>query len=291
MSLLAGILRTTRPKQWVKNVLVLAAPGAAGVVDNRTVIVHSIVALVAFTMAASGTYLINDALDVNADRLHPTKRLRPIAAGVVPVNVALVLGLVFMVVAPIGGALLTRPALGVVIGIYVGMTLAYSSYLKHVPLVEMFIVAAGFLLRAIAGGAATNLPLSQWFLIVASFGSLFLVVGKRYADVTEFGADAASHRKALSAYPIGFLRQVRDVCVAVTLLAYCLFAFERAIGVAGPPWFQLSIAPVALGLLQYSLLLEQGQGGAPEEVLLHSRAIQLWGIVWLVLFGLGVANS
>ena len=291
MILLVGLVKTARPKQWVKNVLVLAAPGAAGVFDNGTVIWHSIVAFLAFTVAASGTYLINDALDVEADRLHPTKRFRPIAAGVVPVRLAMVVGVACMVVAPVAGGLLARPALGFVVGAYVLMTLAYSSKLKHVPLVEMFIVAAGFLLRAIAGGAATGIPLSQWFLIVASFGSLFLVVGKRYADVTEFGVGAASHRKALSAYPIGFLRQVRDVCVAVTLLAYCLFAFERAIGISGPPWYQLSIAPVALGLLQYSLLLEQGHGGAPEEVLLHNRQLQIYGLLWAILFGLGVLNS
>lgn len=288
MRLLLGILQGCRPKQWVKNVLVFAAPGAAGVYNDGEVIRNAIVAFIAFTMAASGTYLVNDALDVDEDRLHPKKKFRPIASGVVPVKLALVLGFVFMVGAPLLGGLADRAALGWVVAGYVAMTLIYSSKLKHVPLIEMFIVAAGFLLRAIAGAAATDLPLSQWFLIVASFGSLFLVTGKRYADLLEFGEGAGVHRKALSAYPLGFLRMMRDVSVAVTLLAYCLFAFERAAPTEGFPWFQLSIAPVALGLLQYSLLLEQGQGGAPEEVLTKSRAIQLYGLAFLVLFGVGV---
>lgn len=288
MKLLKGILKGCRPKQWVKNVLVFAAPGAAGVYDDGEVIKNSLIAFLAFTIAASGTYLINDALDVEEDRLHPKKKFRPIAAGIVPVNLAFALGFIFMIGAPLVGGLLSRGALGWVVGGYVIMTLVYSSKLKHVPLIEMFIVAAGFLLRAIAGGAATDLPLSQWFLIVASFGSLFLVTGKRYADLLEFGEGAGVHRKALDAYPIGFLRMMRDVSVAVTLLAYCIFAFERAIPTDGFPWFQLSIAPVALGLLQYSLLLEQGQGGAPEEVLTKSRPIQLYGLIFLVLFGMGI---
>lgn len=289
MTLLVGIIKACRPKQWVKNVLVFAAPGAAGVYDDGTVIRNALIAFLAFTIAASGTYLINDSLDVEEDRLHPKKKFRPIAAGIVPVKLGWILGITFMVAAPIAGGLLSRGALAWVVGGYVVMTLVYSSYLKHVPLIEMFIVAAGFLLRAIAGGVATDLPLSQWFLIVASFGSLFLVTGKRYAEVLEFGADAKTTRKVTSAYPIGFLRMMRDVSVAVTLLAYCIFAFERAIPVHDkPPWFQLSIAPVALGLLQYSLLLEQGQGGAPEEVVLRNRAIQIYGLIWVALFGIGV---
>jgi decaprenyl-phosphate phosphoribosyltransferase len=292
VTLLKGLIKACRPKQWVKNVLVFAAPGAAGVYNNHKVIEHAVIAFIAFTIAASGTYLINDSLDVEEDRQHPKKKNRPIAAGIVPVKLGVTLGIVFMIAAPIFGGLLSRADLGWLIAGYVVMTLTYSSYLKHVPLIEMFIVAAGFLLRAIAGGAATNIPLSQWFLIVASFGSLFLVTGKRYAEVLEFGTDAKATRKVTSAYPIGFLRMMRDVSVAVTLLAYCIFAFERSLGIPGkPPWFQLSIAPVALGLLQYSLLLEQGQGGAPEEVLTRDRMIQIYGLIWVALFGLGVIAS
>lgn len=286
---LAGLVRGARPRQWVKSVLVPAAPAAAGVLGQTRVLEQTAVAVVAFTMAAAGTYLINDAMDAEQDRRHPVKMLRPVASGQVPVPVAAATGVALMVAAVVGGGLLAERQLAVVLGAYVVLTLCYSAWLKHVPVVELLVVAAGFLLRAIAGGAATGVALSEWFLIVASFGSLYMVVGKRYAEVVALGAGASSHRKALAAYPATFLRQIREVCVSVTLLAYCLFAFERSLGHAGPPWYQLSIVPVTLGLFQYALLLERGQGGEPEDVVLRDRPLQIYGALWAVLFFLGVA--
>jgi decaprenyl-phosphate phosphoribosyltransferase len=176
-----------------------------------------------------------------------------------------------------------------VLGGYVAVTLSYSTWLKHVAIVELLTVAGGFLLRPIAGAAATDVPMSRWFLIVASFGSLYMVVGKRYAEVTALGSGASSHRRILSAYPAEYLRQTRELAAAVTLMAYCLWAFERAPS-SGPPWSQLSIIPITFGLLRYALLLERGQGGAPEEVVLRDRALLATGLVWLLLFGLSAAK-
>jgi decaprenyl-phosphate phosphoribosyltransferase len=293
----AGLLRGTRPKQWVKSVLVPAAPASAGVLFQPRELLLTVVAVVAFTTAAGGTYLVNDASDVVADRRHPTKRHRPVASGVVPVGLAWIVGIGLMAAAVGVGGLLAGWRLSVVLGIYVALTLAYSKRLKHVAIVELLIVAVGFVLRAVAGAAASGVAPSEWFLIVASFGSLFMVVGKRYAEVTGLEEGGVGSRRILSEYPLAWLRQVRDVSVAVTLLAYCLFAFERA-DVPGPasavagtltvPWYQLSIVPVTLGLLRYALLLERGQGGAPEEVVLRDRTLLASGLAWAVLFGLGV---
>jgi len=290
-SVARGLLRGTRPKQWVKQVLVLAAPGAAGVLNHGHALGLTAVAAVTFTMAAGGTYLVNDASDVEADRHHPTKRRRPIASGQVPLALGWAVGIGLLVAGPALGWVLAGWRLGAVLTTYVLTTLAYSRRLKHVAIVEMMVVAAGFVLRALAGAAAVQVPLSEWFVIVASSGSLFMVVGKRYAEVTGLEAGGVGSRRILAEYPLAWLRQVRDVCVSVTLLAYCLFAFERGlVGSSVAPWFQLSIIPVTLGLFRYALLLERGQGGAPEDVVLHDRTLLVAGVLWIALFGLGVAG-
>jgi decaprenyl-phosphate phosphoribosyltransferase len=281
------LLKALRPKQWIKSVLVLAAPAAAGQLTHATVLWHTIVAVVGFSLCASGGYLINDAADVEQDRRHPKKRHRPIAAGIVPVNVARVVGVLLVVGTIALGGLLADWRLALVLGVYVALTFSYSVWLKHMAVVEMMIVAGFFLLRPIAGAAATGIGMSRWFLIVASFGSLYMVAGKRTAEVTSLGEDAAAHRKSLSAYPASYLRQTREMAAAVTLLAYCLWAFERA-DPTGPPWSQLSIVPITFGLLRYQLLLERGHGGAPEEAVLGDRALLAAGLVWIVLFALGI---
>ncbi len=287
----AGLLRGTRPKQWVKQALVVAAPAAAGVLDSAQGIGRTAVAGVAFTLAAGGTYLVNDASDVEADRHHPTKRTRPLASGQVPLALGWAVGIGLLVAGPLLGWLAAGWRLGAVLATYVALTLAYSRRLKHVAIVELMVVAAGFVLRALAGAAAVRVPLSEWFVIVASSGALFMVVGKRYAEVTGLDEGGVGSRRILAEYPVAWLRQVRDVTVSVTLLAYCLFAFERgALVHASVPWYQLSIVPVTLGLLRYALLLERGQGGAPEEVVLRDRTLLVSGLVWAVLFGLGVAG-
>ena len=286
-SLSVGIFKALRPKQWIKSVLVPAAPAAAGVLTHGTVLWHTVVAVVTFSLCASGGYLINDAADVESDRRHPKKRSRPIAAGVVPVKLARVLGISLVVGSITAGGLLTSWKLAVVLAGYVILTFSYSTWLKHVPVLEMMMVAAGFLLRPIAGAAATDVPVSQWFLIVASFGSLYMVAGKRTAEATEFGDSASAHRRILEAYPIAYLRQTRELSAAVTLLAYCLWAFERGAD-HNHAWSQLSIVPVTFGLLRYQLLLERGHGGAPEEAVLGDPALLATGIVWIATFVLGI---
>lgn len=286
-SVVVGLIKALRPKQWIKSVLVLAAPAAAGMLGDPTVLGHTIVALVSFSLCASGGYLINDASDVEQDRRHPKKRHRPIAAGIVPANLARVVGVLLVLGTIVAGGLLADWLLALVLAVYVALTFSYSWWLKHMPVVELMIVAGFFLLRPIAGAAATGVPLSQWFLIVASFGSLYMVAGKRTAEVTNLGEDAAAHRKSLSAYPASYLRQTELLAATVTLLAYCLWAFERA-APDGFPWYQISIVPITFGLLRYQLLLERGHGGAPEDAVLGDRHLLLAGLVWVVLFGLGI---
>ncbi len=285
----AGVIRTARPKQWVKNVLVFAAAGAAGELTHLHVAAQSLVAFVAFCLAASGTYFLNDAADVASDRQHPTKRNRPMAAGVFTPASGRVIGAVLIVLSVAVGALGANWKLGVVVAIYVVNTTAYSLWLKHLPVYDIMSVAGGFLLRAIAGGAATGIPLSDWFLTVASSGSLFMVAGKRFAEHTALADSEDGHvRAVMRQYTANFLSYIRTVSSTALLLSYCLFAFQKASAVGGGfPWFQLSTVPFAAAVFRYALLLEGGQGETPEDVVLGDRSLLLLGLVWLVMIAGG----
>jgi decaprenyl-phosphate phosphoribosyltransferase len=293
MSLPVGLIKLARPKQWAKNVLVFAAPAAAGVLDNRGPALDAAVAFVSFCLAAAGTYYLNDARDAEADRLHPKKSRRPVASGVVPVSVAYV-GSVVLLAASLGLALTVNTDLAFTVGGYVALTTAYSSVLKHVAVVDLVAVAAGFVLRAVAGAAATGVPISDWFFIVTSFGALFMISGKRAAEAKEMGEGATDFRSVLGAYSPSYTAYLRSVTSGAVLVAYCLWAFEKADTVAASatvPWYQLSILPFVMAVLRYALVLDQGRGSAPEEIVLGDRALQLIGIAWAVVFAMGVYTA
>ncbi len=287
-SLLAALIRTARPKQWVKNLLVVAAPGAAGVLTDPGQILNTAVAFVALCLAASGTYFLNDALDAEADRQHPVKQHRPIASGLVSVRLAKIMAGVLITLGIAIAAPINHGQLSAVVAGYAALTISYSLWLKHEPVVDLGAVAAGFVLRAVAGGIATNVPLSNWFLIVAGAGSLFIVTGKRHAEQVELGDAGGSHRSTLDEYSPGFLSFVRSVGASVTITAYCLWAFEQASRVGDVLWFRASIVPFVLAMLRYAFIVEQGGGGAPEEIVFEDRVLQVLGVLWLVAFVLGV---
>jgi len=292
-SMVHGLARLARPRQWIKNLLVFVAPGAAGVLFHSTVLWHAAAAFGIFCIAATGTYYLNDARDAEADRRHPTKRSRPVAIGVVPVRLALALGVILMG-ASIGlGALLAGWHLSVIMGAYVAIQLAYSAGLKNEPILDLACVSAGFILRAMAGGVATSVPLSNWFLIVVSFGSLLVVTGKRSGEkqlLAEGNADDDAIRQTLGLYTPSFLITVRTLSAAVTVSAYCLWAFERATQVHpghDPVWFQLTIVPFVIALLHVLRLLDSGAGAAPEELALKDHRLQIYGAIWVALFAIG----
>jgi len=282
-SLLPAPLRAMRPKQWVKNVLVFAAPVAAGAVLRPDVVTNSLLAFVAFCAVSSSVYLVNDVRDVESDRHHPTKRRRPIAAGELSPTVALVVAGVLLAVA-LAIAFGTSVLLGVVVAFYWVLQLVYSLFAKHAPIIDLAVVASGFLLRAVAGGVASGIPLSQWFLLVASFGSLFMVAGKRYSEMIELGPDAGT-RASLERYTPTYLRFVWMMSAALVVMAYSLWAFDlRAAGGqwGGIAWAQVSIAPFTLAMLRYAYEIDRGAAGEPEEVVLGDRTLQLLGLLWAI---------
>jgi decaprenyl-phosphate phosphoribosyltransferase len=280
-----ALLAAARPRQWVKNLLVLAAPLAAGRVNESWTLWPIVAAFVIFCAAASGVYLINDVLDVAEDRRHPVKRLRPIATGEVPRSVALVVSAALMTVA-LASAVAIRPMLGAVIAVYIGVQVSYALSLKHEPVLDLAAVASGFLLRAIAGGVATGIALSQWFLLVAAFGSLFMVAGKRYSEIRSVGSEAGT-RRALQEYSATYLRFVWMLAAGITVTAYSLWALD-AQRRGDLPWESLSIVPFVLGLLRYALDVDRGDAGAPEDIVLGDRTLQVLGGVWLVLVVCGI---
>jgi decaprenyl-phosphate phosphoribosyltransferase len=248
------------------------------------------IAFVCFCLAASGTYYLNDARDAEADRHHPTKRFRPVAAGAISPRAA-VIGAIVLISASLALAFVPRWQLVLVVGGYLLQTTLYSLWLKHEPVLDLACVASGFVLRTIAGGVAVGVTISPWFLIVAGSASLFMVTGKRHAELVELGDSAAGHRRSLEMYSSSYLGYVRAVASSVTILAYCLWAFEKSSTVGNAVWFQLAIIPFVLGILRYALLLERGGGGAPEELVLSDKVLLILGAIWAVLFGIAVIGS
>lgn len=286
-------LQALRPRQWAKNVLVFMAPAAAGVLIHLGPFLHALGVFGVFCAVASGTYLVNDALDAEADRRHPDKRHRPVASGAIPEPVAVTTGLSLAAVGLGAAWALAGWELFVVMAAYVAVpALGYSLWLKREPVIEMGVVATGFVLRAVAGGVGTHVPLSSWFLVVTSLGALFVVAGKRAAEYQRLGEDRGAHRAVLSQYNWTFLQSVLVVSSSVTVTAYCLWAFDRT-GLASAPghhpvWLELTVAPVVLGVLYVLWLLLEGKGGAPEELAFHDRRLQILGLIWVALFAVGI---
>ncbi|MEU0191450.1 decaprenyl-phosphate phosphoribosyltransferase [Streptomyces afghaniensis] len=288
----AGILRTARPKQWVKNVLVVAAPAAAGELFSRHALIRLALVFVLFTACAAAVYLVNDARDADADRAHPTKRHRPVAAGQVPVPLAYAVGGGLAVLAPAAAAWLCPPAVTALLTAYLGMQLAYCVSLKHVLVVDLVVVTTGFLMRAMVGGLALGIPLSRWFLITTGFGALFMVSAKRYSEAVQMAGKEGVTRALLTEYTTGYLRFVWQLAAGVAVLGYCLWAMEEG-GVPHTsvlPWRQLSMVAFVLAILRYAVFADRGTAGEPEDVVLRDRALALIGLVWMAMYGLAVAN-
>ncbi|EKF21899.1 ubiA prenyltransferase family protein [Mycolicibacterium hassiacum DSM 44199] len=284
-NVVTGLIKAVRPRQWVKNVLVFAAPVAA-LGDDRfangdytEVLLHVVLAFVVFSLAASAVYLVNDARDVEADRQHPTKRYRPIAAGVVPEWLAYTTAVV-LAAASLVISWRTAPDLALVMAIYIAIQLAYCYGLKHQPVIDLCIVSSGFLIRAIAGGVAAGVRLSPWFLLVMAFGSLFMVAGKRYAELQLAERTGAKIRKSLESYTSSYLRFVWTLSATALVLCYGLWAFERVEG-GGSSWFVVSMIPFVIAILRYAVDVDGGMAGEPEEIALKDRVLQLLAVAWI----------
>jgi decaprenyl-phosphate phosphoribosyltransferase len=284
-------LVTARPRQWIKNALIIAAPGAAGALGEDDVPGRVALACVAFCLISAGIYALNDCRDVAEDRLHPRKRFRPIAAGELAVRDAVILGSIWLL-AGLGVCFAVRPLLGVIGLGYVVLTLSYTLVWRHVLVIDVLVVAAGFVLRALAGGAAAPVALSRWFVLVISAAALFVAAGKRHAELMRIrsrasAAGGSSGRRVMQGYSEGGLRLLLAGSGAVAVFAYWVWAFNLT-DIDGVPWRPLTAIPFTVCLLRYGARVRAGGGEAPEEMVLSDRVLVLGGLIWLVLFALTV---
>ncbi len=284
--------RALRPRQWLKNALVLAAPAASGAVLHPGALARALEGVVVFVAASSAIYLLNDVVDREADRVHPRKRSRPVASGIISPPEALAVGAALAAAALAGGFSLGTGT-GTVLAAYLVVSAAYSLYLKRAPFVEMACVASGFTLRAVAGGTVVHVALSGWFLVAVSASALLIVAGKRTSEQDSLEERRAAHRAVLGRYPREVLTALRLGAVTVSVATYALWAVYRATGTQGGApegrvWFALSIVPFSLAVLLVERAIKSGRGGEPEEIALSDRALQGTSLAWVATLLLAV---
>jgi decaprenyl-phosphate phosphoribosyltransferase len=282
-----AVLVTMRPRQWVKNSLVIAAPAAAGALAHDDVPVRVGVAFVAFSLLASGLYAFNDVRDAAEDRRHPRKRHRPVAAGELRPRVALGVGAALMVTGLLACALV-EPALALVGAAYLALTLSYTTIWRRVVIADIVAIAGGFVLRAIAGGVAAPVQLSRWFVLVVVFSAIFIAAGKRHAELQRAGGvGRAGRRPVLHVYTEGQLRFALATSMALAIAAYLLWAVAGPL-VEGVPWRLITAVPFAGCLLRYGLLLSRGDGEAPEDLVFGDRWLRFWALAWIATFAITI---
>ncbi|MGI4895306.1 MAG: decaprenyl-phosphate phosphoribosyltransferase [Janthinobacterium lividum] len=280
-------LRAMRPRQWIKNVLVLAPVFPAGAQVGVDTFVGIAVAFVLFCCVSSAIYLVNDARDVEADRNHPRKRLRPIASGELSVRTAVVLAVVLAVVG-LGAGFVWQPTLGAVLSAYFVIQLAYCFGVKHEPVLELACVASGFLLRMLAGGTAGDIPLSGWFLLTTAFGSLFMAAGKRYGEARRGELTGEPVRRVVQRYSTSYLRFVWSLAATVVVTTYALWAVEVLVEQTGTNLAVITLAPFVLAILRYAVDVDSGDAEEPEEIALHDRVLLVLAVLWVASLLLAV---
>lgn len=284
------LLRLLRPHQYAKNLLVFAAPGAASRLDEAAVVAQATLAFVLFCAVSSAGYIVNDLVDAEADRLHPTKRLRPIASGQVSPARARLLLVALSGPALVLGALLGGPFAATLLA-YGATTVTYSLWLKRIPWIELLVVSAGFVLRAIGGGTATGTRLSPWFLLVVSAGALLMITGKRLGELLALGPATAS-RRVLTRYRPQALRVVAFAAAVVAVGGYTAWAAaeagDRASDSTGSTLLRLTAVPFALAIGRYLLLAWRGAGEAPESLITHDRIMVATGLGWVLMYSAGL---
>jgi 4-hydroxybenzoate polyprenyltransferase len=279
---LAAIVGSLRPRQWVKNLFVFA--GLIFAQKLFTPLIGPAVAAFAIFCALSGAiYLLNDVADRDKDRLHPTKRLRPVAAGQLPVPLAVGVGAA-LIVASLAASVMLSPALAVVALAYVALLTAYSAGLKRVVIVDVIVVASGFVLRAVAGAVAIDVEISGWLLICTILIALFLALGKRRHEYLALGEDAARHRPVLAEYSAALLDQMIAVVTASTVTAYALYTMSpETVAKFHTQLLPATLPFVLYGIFRYLYLLYRRQlGGNPSELFLNDRPLLIDGLLWLL---------
>lgn len=282
-----GLIKTMRPKQWTKNAFVLAALVFDRQLTHPIALARTLAGFFLFCLLSSAVYIINDIMDVEADRQHPTKRNRPIASGRLPIRAA-VAAAVVMLLGTFFLAFWLSVGFGIICLVYFIVNLAYSSWLKHIPLLDVLILASGFVLRVGAGVTLITVErFSPWLYVVTTLFALYIGIGKRRAELMLLADGAQHHRRVLEGYTLPFLDQMITIVSATTIITYSLYTFS-APNLPENHTMMLTIPFVLYGIFRYLYLMQVKQeGGAPEELLLRDRPLQvtilLWGLLVMVV--------
>lgn len=269
------VLQALRVRQWTKNFVLLVPLLFAKSALAVEAVSRALIAVGAFSLLASGVYVLNDWVDREKDRLHPDKRKRPIAAGHVSFAMA-----VALVMGTWSGALALGALLGAdfvaVMGGYLALQLAYTWVLKRLVLLDVMAIATGFILRVVAGAAAIDVVVSNWLFLCTLLGAVFLGFAKRWAELSTMEGEAAAHRANLADYSLGMLDQMMSISAASSILAYSLYTVSKeTIEHVGSDRLKYTVPCVIYGVFRYLFLVhKRGAGGAPEKVLLGDRALQ-----------------
>lgn len=281
------LIKALRPRQWTKNLIIFAPLLFAMKATDPGLLFKAFACALSFCAVSGGIYIVNDVADRESDKLHPKKKSRPIASGRLKVSAAVP----FAIVCISGGlvaSFLIRPSLLLVLLVYLLMNLAYGYKLKQYALIDVFMIAAGFVLRAVAGAVAVSVPASGWFLMCTTFGALFLALEKRRSELAVLGDKSETHRKSLSTYSQALLNRLEGIVAPCLLTSYAFYSFLSQHG----QWMMLTVPFVLYGVMRYQQLSMEGTiTGSPEEVLLKDRPIQIAILLWLltcvlVIYGL-----
>lgn len=277
-STVSGLIRLLRPKQWTKNLLLFAALLFSFEEIRTETILATLLGFILFSLVAGCVYILNDFVDRDRDRQHPVKRYRPMASGQVNPSHALLFGIILLILS-VGTAFMMNPLFGVLCIVYFLLNVSYSFVLKHLVILDMMTIAAGFVLRAIAGGVLIHVPFTPWFLICTMLLSLFLAIGKRRNELTLLEGNTGSHRKVLDNYSITLLDQFNTIVTTATIISYSLFTFtsDRTIHLM---W---TIPLVIYGMFRYLYLIHmKNQGGSPDRVLFEDKPILITVMLYVI---------
>jgi 4-hydroxybenzoate polyprenyltransferase len=279
-------LRLLRPAQWIKNLFVLGPLLFSGKAFDPAALADAFQAFAAFCLVSSGVYAINDVADRESDRIHPVKRVRPVAAGRIPARSALVAGVALILSGLAVGSLVNRSA-GLFVALYVALNVAYMWRLKQIVVVDVFVIASFFVIRLLTGAAAVQVEPSVWLLLCGGLLALYLGFTKRRHELVLLGDESSGHRGVLSQYTPAFLDQMSIVLLSVTVVCYIMYTLESATANAvGRNLLSYSTVFVLYGVFRYLFLVHHREGGSPTQTLLKDRQLLIVAACWLVYCGL-----
>ena len=291
MNIIKSLFLASRPNQWTKNLLVFLAPLFAFSFETQTLLTSS-KAFIAFCLISSSIYLINDSIDKKKDKEHPTKKFRAIASGLVSIKSAFLLSLVYLSLSLFIGFSINI-FFGFILVLYFLVQILYCFKLKHIPIIEFFCIASGFILRSVAGGVAANIFISSWFLLSVGMLSLFLAVEKRKAEIVNLQNSKLNTRKVLKSYSLTLINKFEAVLTSSTIMTYSLWAYGPSIGGAKSTFMIITIPLVMLGIFRYQMLSDIKQNRilkksninleTPEKIIFTDKPIQIIVLSWLLI--------